>query len=284
MRRFILLIIALATLLPTLAQAYDVLILQSRRDAGFEEVLKGFRTASNRSQRVIVLSDYAEVDVARIVREERPLAVLAVGDAALAVARKITRIPVVSVLSLGIHNGSSVANVSGVGMFAPPDSFLELFRKCGTQRIGVVYNGNRTGWYIRKARKAAKKAGIELVTREVSSSREVPGQLASLAGKVDAMWMLPDTMAVTRETTEAWFHFGQEQQVPVYAFADAYLKLGAAAAVEIDRLEMGKQAATIAASILNGNRDSIMSPAYPAVTAVKTNPVVLRRLGITLAD
>ena len=119
MRRLLLLILALATLLPSLAQAYDVLVLQSRRDPAYEEVLKGFRAAATASQRMIVLSDYAEVDVVRIVREDRPELMLAVGDTALTAARKIQQTPVIAVMSLGIHNQkASQTNLTGIGMFA----------------------------------------------------------------------------------------------------------------------------------------------------------------------
>ena len=78
--------------------------------------------------------------------------------------------------------------------------------------------------------------------REVSAPRETLEQLATLAGKVDALWMLPDSTAVTRETTEAYFRFGQQQTVPVVSFAANYLGLGAAAVLEIDRIAMGRQA------------------------------------------
>ena len=53
MRRLILLILALATLLPSLAYAYDVLILQSGRNPAYEEALKGFRAGTGVSQRLI---------------------------------------------------------------------------------------------------------------------------------------------------------------------------------------------------------------------------------------
>lgn len=56
-----------------------MLVIQSRRDVGYEEVLKGFRAERTASQRVIVLSDYAEVDIVRIVREDHPKLILAVG-------------------------------------------------------------------------------------------------------------------------------------------------------------------------------------------------------------
>lgn len=282
MRRFILLILVLATLLPSLAQAqdYDILMIQSRRNAGYEEVLKGFRAERNTSQRVIVLSDYAEVDVIQIVREDRPKLILAVGDAALTAARKVQQTPVVAVMSLGIHNlKASHPNLTGIGMFAAPERYISMFRAMKIRRVGVIYNPAKSGWYLRLARQAAEEAGIKLVTREVSAPRETVERLSTLAGKVDALWMLPDSTAVTRETTEAYFRFGQQQAIPVVSFAANYLGLGAAAVLEIDRIALGRQAGAMAAALLSGNRIESVPLGFPNGMTVKTNPGVLRRLG-----
>ncbi|MHB8121059.1 MAG: ABC transporter substrate-binding protein [Desulfuromonadaceae bacterium] len=285
MRRFILLIIALATLLPSLAQAYDILILQSRRDPAYEEVLKGLRTAHNASQRTIVLSDYAEVDVVRIVREDRPRLILAVGDAALKAARNVRNTPVVAVMSLGIHSHKTPHNnLTGIPMFAPPERYIAMFRTMKTRRVGVIYNPAKSGWYLRLAQRAAEAAGIELVVREVSAPRESIERLSALAGKVDALWMLPDSTAVTRETAEAYFRFGQEQNVPVVSFAANYLGLGAAAVLEIDRLAMGRQAEAMAAKILRGSRIENMPFDFPKGLKLKTNASVLKRLSVALNE
>jgi putative tryptophan/tyrosine transport system substrate-binding protein len=280
MRRFILLILALATPLPSLAQAFDVLVIQSRRDVGYEEVLKGFRAERTASQRVIVLSDYAEVDIVRIVREDHPKLILAVGDAALTAACKVQQTPVVAVMSLGIHSlKPSHPNLTGIGMFAPPEHYIGMFQAMKTRHVGVIYNPSRSGWYLRLARQVAEEAGIELVTREISAPRETIERLATLAGKVDALWMLPDSTAVTRETTEAYFRFGQQQAVPVVSFAANYLGLGAAAALEIDRIAIGRQAGAMVAALLRGNRIDSVPLGFPNGITVKTNPSVLRRLG-----
>jgi len=277
MRRLFLIILALATLLPSLAQAYDVLILQSRRDPAYEEVLKGLRAEHNASQRVLVLSDYAEVDVIRIVREDRPRVILAVGDAALTAARKVQQTPVVAVMALGIHNRkSSQTNLSGIGMFAPPERYISMFKTMKTKRVGVVYNAAKSGWYLTLARQAAEDAGIELVTREVSIPRDTIEKIPSLAGKVDALWMLPDSTAVTRETTEAYFNFGQQQAIPVVAFAANYLGLGAAAVLELDRFAIGRQADALIAERLNSENSPLR---FPKGTKIKTNPKVLEKLG-----
>jgi putative ABC transport system substrate-binding protein len=276
MRRLFLLIIALASLLPSLALGYDILVLQSRRDAGYEEALKGFRAGLSASQRTVVLSDFAEVDVVRIVREDRPRVILAVGDAALAAARKVQQTPVLTVMALGI---GSQRNVTGITMFAPPERYCQLFSLMKVRRVGIIHDPAKTGRYLRQARLAAENAGIELVVREVSSPRETIAQLSSLAGKVDTLWMLPDVTAVTRETTEAYFRFGQEQAVPVISFAGNYLGLGAAVVVEIDRTELGRQAGDMAAELLRGGAVDDMPPRPPRGTTYKINPAVLKKFG-----
>jgi len=280
MRRLLLLILACAILLPSLAQAYDVLVLQSRRDPAFEEVVKGFRAVSVASQRLIVLSDYSEVDVVRIVREDRPKLILSVGDAALAAARKIQQTPVIALMALGVHTlSASQHNISGIGMFVVPEQYISIFQSLKSRRVGVVHNPAKTGWYVRQARQAAEKAGIQLVVREVAEPRDTLAQLAIMAGKVDALWMLPDATAVTRETTEAYFRFGQEQSLPVVSFASSYLGLGACAVLEIDRLEMGRQAGVMAAAILEKGIQTDLTIEAPHKILLKSNPGVMKRFG-----
>lgn len=285
MRRLILIILALATLLPSLAQAYDVLVLQSGRNPGYEEALAGFRTGSKVSERLIVLSDYAEVDVVRIVREDRPKLILTLGDAALKEARKIRQTPVVALMSLGIHDTkASPPNLTGIGMFAPPEGYIRLFKAMNAKRIGVIYNPARSGWYLQLAQKSAQEAGITLVSREVTAPRQTIEQLTTLAGKVDAIWMLPDTMAVTRESSEAYFRFGQQHSVPVVSFAAGYLGLGAATVLEIDRTGLGRQAAKMVTSILDGADTNSTAPVFPKEIKFKSNSSVLKRLGQLLTE
>lgn len=286
MRRFMLLILAFAILLPSLAQAYDVLVLQSRRDPAYEEALRGFKAVSNASQRLLVMSDYAELDLVRIVREERPRLILAVGDNALSAARKIRQIPVISLMALGVHTGTSQpSNLTGVGMYVSPEQYLNLFRQMKISKVGVIYNPVKSGWYVREAYQAAHRMGINLVLREISSPRDILSSLYSMTGKVDALWMLPDTTAVTRETAEGYFRFAQSQSIPLISFANAYLGLGAAAVFDLDRYELGRQAAGIATRVLDDSKaDSGPYPLYPRKSMLKTNPAILRNLGIMISS
>jgi len=283
MRRLILCILALATLFPSLAQGYDVLVLQSRHNPAFDEVLKGFVSGQQHlSQRVIVLSDYAEVDVVRIVREDHPALILALGDDALAAAGKVRSVPVIALMSLSIHNlKASRQNLTGIGMFAAPENYCKLLKQIKARRVGVVYNPAKSGWYLKLAQQAAEGFGITLVLREVTVPRDTLTQLASLVGKVDALWMVPDVTAVTRESAEAYFSFSQQQSVPVVSFASSYLGMGAAAVVELDRAMMGRQAHDLVLELLDGKPAGRM-PGFPQGVVLKTNPAVLKQL--QLAD
>lgn len=277
-------VLAMATLLPSLAQAYEVLVLQSRRDPAYEEVLKGFNSVLKVSKRVIVMSDYAEVDVVRIVREDQPNLILTIGDAALTATRRIYNTPVVAVMSLGIHDLKvSRSNLTSIAMFAAPERFIKIFQTMKTRRVAVIYNPAKSGWYMKLARQAAQAAGIEMVTCEVSESRATIELLSTLAKKVDALWMLPDSTAVTRETLEAYFRFGQQHAVPVVSFAVSYLGLGAAAVLEINRIDIGRQAGAMAAARLGGNEVESTTLEFPKSVALKTNRTVLKHLDSSLA-
>jgi len=281
MRRFILLIIALATLLPSLAQAYDVLVLQSRRDPAYDEVLKGFRFEQKSSLRMLVISDYAEVDVVRIVREEHPRLILALGDDALKEARKVRNTPVLALMTLGINNlNTGQDNLAGISLMAAPEQYLGLFKNMKVRRVGVVHNPDKSGWYLRQALRAAQHSGIELVVRTVSASNETAAQLSALAGKVDALWMVPDPVAVTRDNLEQYFRFGQVNSVPVISFSGCYIGLGATAALDPDYYAMGRQADVIAAQILSGKE--VGGQVIMAEKAVlKTNKALLERFHIS---
>jgi putative ABC transport system substrate-binding protein len=276
------LVVALLVLGALPARAADVLVVQSTRGSGYQEALNGFASAYKGSTQTIVLSDYAEVDLVRLVKEEQPRLVLAVGDAALAASRKVGQVPVVGLMALSMNLAKGPGgSTSGVGMLPPPERYLESFRSLGARRVGVVHDPARTGYYLQRARQAAKPLGIELVVREVRSPRETPARLEQLKGAVDALWMLPDATAVTAETMEAWFLFSLEQKVPVLTFSELYLAKGAAVSLDVDRAELGRQAAEIAGSLLGG---AAVRPTGADARKVKAhvNDTVARNLGLDL--
>jgi putative ABC transport system substrate-binding protein len=275
------LITALWMLLPATAWCYDLLIVQSQRSPAYDDVLRGLRSVARFSERVVVLTDYNEVDLVRIAREETPVGIVTLGDNALAAARKVRQTPVIALMALSYRAGmTGHPAMTGVEVQPPPERYLPLFASIKARRVGIISNATRSAFYIKHARKAAAGLGIDLVVREVKSAREVSGQLDSLAGLVDALWMLPDSVTASGEAADAHFLFSAAHRIPVVTFSSAYLAAGAALALDIDRFDMGRQGGEMASSLVDGGRISDIPPASPRRSHVKSNPSVLRRLGL----
>ena len=280
MRRIRLLILPLL-LAAGPALASEVLVVQSLRSPMYEDAVKGFRSVCPAQARTLVLSDYADAELARVVREEHPRLVLAVGDGALEALRKIRAIPQVALMALGLPNQqNAAANLTGVELFVKPEQYLSLYKKIKARRIGIIYDPAKTGWYVKLARVAAKQMGLELVLREVANPRQAIGQLNSLKGGVDSLWVLPDSTAVTVETLEAYFLFSQEQAIPVISFSAAHLRLGALVALEIDRNDLGKQAGEMAQQLLRGTEPAELAVAAPRKVIIRSNDAVAKRLNL----
>lgn len=261
------------------ASGREVLVVQSVRSSMYDEALQGFKSVCHADSSTLVLSDYADPQLARVIQEERPRLVLAVGDGALASVRRVRKEPVLALMALRLPNRDSRAgNVAGVDLFVRPEQYLTIFRKIRAKRIGIVYDPARTGWYVKLARSAAKQLGIELVLREVTDPRQSIAQLASLKGEVDSLWLLPDTTAVSKETLEAYFLFAQQQSVPLVSFTAAHLKLGALLALEADRVEIGRQGGELAQQLLRGAQPGELGIGSPRKVSVRVNAAVARRL------
>jgi putative ABC transport system substrate-binding protein len=275
-------IIAMTLLLaPFQALAYDVLVLQSLREKGYDEAVKGVRRECKASMRTIILSDYAEADLTRIIREEHPKLIIAVGDGAVELAANQRSTPVLYMMAL---RPKQRPNLSGVGMLHDPVKYLAVFNSMGSKRVGIVYDPSRSGNYLKRAQSAARRIGIDLVAREVRAPKETPAMLDSLRGKVDAVWMLPDITAVSPASTEAYFLFSQGQSVPVVTFAEVYLTMGGAIALGIDRYDIGRQLGEMSQSVLDGTPIEELSPQYPRLSLAKSNDGVLRRLKIKIGS
>jgi len=262
---------------PLPALAYDVLVLQSLREKGYDQAVKGVKRECAASMRTVILSDYVEIDLTRILREEHPRLIVAVGDRALEVAEKQRHTPVLYMMALHAKPRPG-APVTGVGMLLEPHRYFSVFDSLGSRRVGVICDPARTGAYVKRAQSAARRSGIDLVVREVRSPKETLAMLESLRGKVDGLWMLPDITAVSAETTEAYFLFSQGERVPLVSFADIYLSMGGAVSLAIDRYDIGRQLGSMAQSVLEGTPVDDIPVQAPRRVQMKVNEGVLRRL------
>ena len=277
----LLILLALSLLQAPAARGAEVLILQSSRSPVYAEALRGFQAACKGAHQTLLLTDYTEIDVQRIVKEESPRLVVAVGDKALAACRKLRDVPVLAMLSLSLNlRRQSPENVGGVGMAIAPEQYLKLFDALGAKRIGVLYDPNKTGCYLKRALQDSRQLGLKLVAEPVGDPRELQAKLDRMRGHVDALWMLPDSTVVTTVNMEAFLLFSMTHNVPTVTFTSHYLKNGAAASLEIDHFDIGLQTGELALSLLKGGTARRVPTLDPRKIHLHKNESVLRKLGL----
>jgi len=267
------------------AFAGDVLVLQSMRVKPFDDALRGFRGVCRAGTKTVYVSDVEGSDMVRLVREERPRVILAIGADALQRVKKIRDIPIIHLMVLNpekVAGGSK--NIIGVDMNIPPEKYLGLMEQMNLPKlkVGVLYDPDKTGAFVKRIQQSARLRGIEITAKEVRSSREVPDLLSGMKGSFNVFWMLPDATVVTPETVEYLLLFAQQNRVPVVTFAGKYVDTGALVSLDIDGLDLGRQGGELANRVLEGARIADL-PAMEARKAVlKVNRKVAQKLGIDL--
>jgi putative ABC transport system substrate-binding protein len=257
------------------AWSEELLAVMSLRSSGYSEVIDSARKTCAVTTREIYLNETPDADLARIVRESRSRAVLALGDKAFQMATlALPRTPVVGVLTL--EQQSTGRNVKSISYLARPEQYLSLMKQINRRKVGVVY-GVQMAAYIKRAEKVAQSYGIVLEKREIQGPQGVAGALTTLVGQVDALWVLPDSAVVTQETIEHLFNFANATNTPAIVFSKNYLKTGAAVALEPERSSMGAQAGRHVCEVLEiAPKGGNVTPVY----SIQSNHTVLKKLGI----
>jgi putative ABC transport system substrate-binding protein len=131
---------------------------------------------------------------------------------------------------------------------------------------------------------SARALRIEIRSKEVNSPREVAESLHALKGTVDAIWMIPDTTAITPDTIEAIMLFSVRSGIPVCSFSAKYVELGALMSVDVSPFDMGCQAGDMAARILSGSKAADLQAAEAEHPVLTVNETVLRKLRLKMSD
>lgn len=272
-------------LLSSAVSASNIIAIQSFNIPPYNDAVKGFENACVCEVERFILSEMKDRDIIKELREARPDIILAAGSDALNKIKDIKNIPIVYVMVLAPQPAiSGRENITGINMYVAPEKQLSVLQKAlpDAKNIGVLYDPDRTGDFVNKARMAASEKGIELITVEVHNSKDVPGALRNMPGKIDVFWMLPDMTVIAPDTVEFLFLFNLENRVPVITFSDKYLEIGALISLEVDAYDIGKQAWDITKKILSGAGPAGIKKAGARETRITINQKIANKLGVTI--
>ncbi len=289
----VLVLIALGAI--TVHAAENVAVLVSGKDASYEETLKGFlgsltRQAVDATYEVHKLggSAAAAPRALKAVKKGGAKLVLTLGELATEAAiNEIHDVPIVACMVTRTDVLKKSPNVTGVGLEFPLEvqaSWLQILLPAA-KNIGIVYNPNENQKRVEAAGHILEGMGLKFLLQEARSPQEVPSAVDGLAAKkVDAIWALADSAAVTPKTAKVVGPILLRSGTPLIGPSPAWVKEGALYSLDWDYADLGAQAGDIAVKILKGAQPG----AIPAASARKVlyvlNLKAAQDLKITFSD
>jgi len=159
------------------------------------------------------------------------------------------------------------SQLTGASLDIPAAIQFRYFRQIipGLKRIGVLYTSN-TAVLIPPARIVAAEMGMQLVAIEISSPRDVPRALDSLATVADGLWSVADQNLFDPQTTKYILLNSLRRGIPFMGFSRYVVESGALFALDFDYKAIGRQAGEATVKILQG--------ASPATVPVSTPDII----------
>ena len=144
-------------------------------------------------------------------------------------------------------------NMTGASLDIPVDIQFRYFRQIipNLKQVGVLYSSN-TAKLIAPARVIAAGMGLELIAIEISSPRDLPRAIDSLAGCTQGLWSVADQNLFDPQSTKFILLNSLRKGLPFMGFSRNVVESGALFALDFDYKAIGRQAGRIAVQALEG--------------------------------
>jgi putative tryptophan/tyrosine transport system substrate-binding protein len=282
-------LLGLCTLCVSESAAMDIAILQSSDISAYREAIAGLKAMGPMG------AIYTEYDVqgdlelgkklARKLRASNASLVVAVGlKAALAAKLEIVDVPIVYMMILDpLKHQLTAANMTGTLLEVPVDRQLKIIRTFlpTLHRLGTLYDPAKTSSRVKDAVRQATISDFRLKGFPVENEKDVPQQLRTLLGDVEALWLMPDSTVLTNESVQFILESALARQIPVIGFSPEFTRLGALLSLSVNYGEVGRETGLLVKSILDGERLLPLNPVSIERLKITVNLKTARFLGIT---
>lgn len=182
-------------------------------------------------------------------------------------------------------NGQS--NMAGIASeISPGVQFINLTMFApSAKKIGVIYSAAYSELIVKKAEEAAALLGIELVERQISSSKDFKRTYRELIREIDGLWILNDPLTYTLDNM-AWVEDRCAKDNLVCLGQTRHLtEVGMLLSVLPDMTNIGSQAASMARSIIfQGESPRKIGVMEPLGTHVLVNQRTADRIGLQFSS
>ena len=268
------------------------MVIKSQNLSAYNKVIKGFEAECIQND-ITIKSIYDLKGKMKIghktvrkVRKEKPDIILTIGVLATTIAKEeIEDIPIVFCMVINHARFQLTgANITGIAAETSTEEQLKGYQTIlnPLKDIGVIYDPSKTGNIIVSAEKTAKDIGMNLVKYEINSTKEVPEAMGGLKGRIDALWLLPDSTVVTKKSFDLIISTTRENKIPLLCTSDVFVKAGALAAVFSDYKYVGRQAAQLAGEMLEKPSPCSLGIVNPDSFKLAINTDTAEKLGLKL--
>lgn len=181
---------------------------------------------------------------------------------------------------------SSGTNVTGTSDKVPIGEQLQLLKELipTLKTLGVIYSSSEANSLVQvgELKEEAKKEGIEVKEVSVTNVNEINQNLASIIGKVDALYTPTDNTVAS-----AYSLVGKlclDANVPILGAEEAVVDKGGLITIGIDYYKLGKEAGEKAVEVLEGKKPSDIEITTLSDKVITINTDVAKKLNITVPN
>ena len=184
---------------------------------------------------------------------------------------------------------SSGNNLTGMSDAAPNKQQVELIPQFlpAAKNVGTIYNAGEANSVVQVevAKEVCEELGLKLIEVTVSNSSEVLMAAQSLAGRVEAIYIVTDNTVVS--ALESVINVCNRQKIALIVADPSSVDRGALASYGIDYFSLGKKSAEIALKVIEGTKPSdipIQTITDPNELQFVVNLDTAKTIGISVSE
>lgn len=175
---------------------------------------------------------------------------------------------------------------TGTSDMSPISKQVELLQKVmpNVKKVGIMYTTNERNSEVQveEAQKEFAKAGIDVLTKGISSTNDVQDTAKSLMSQTQVLFVPTDNMIVSAISLIT--ELSKEMKVPVVGGSADIVEQGVLFTYGANYEALGRQTAKLAVRIIKGEDVSKVSAEYPKTLNVVANDDMAKTLGIDLTS
>lgn len=223
-----------------------------------------------------------EDELQQIIQKENPNFIYCIGSKAYSLSQDYAKdSTLLFSAAINWHRLNINNKTYGISNELSPEQemmFLKFFFP-DVKRIGLIYSKEFNQEYIETVKKDAENLAIEILVQQINHTSEISSALHDLLPKIDMFWLIADPLVLeNQESVLQIFQLAKQQQKPVYAYSDVFIKYGAVLSVSPDIGTIGRQSATLMMSLQAPNlpHSPVQLPAGSSITLNMCSAETLR--------